>query len=144
MARFPTKLVVMNSEVVRGAVGMASLTVRPADTSVAQGLNDLPVLATPTLVNLFEAACSVALAEHLGTGETSITSEITMTNRAAVGVGREIRAHATCAEVDGTVYKFTLESYQGSKLVACGTVSRRIVDRVSFSARIAAESMATE
>ena len=46
----------MNSEEVLGAVGMASLTVRPADTSVAQALNDLPILATPTLLNIFETS----------------------------------------------------------------------------------------
>ena len=65
----------MDSEAVLGAVGMASLTVRPADTSVAQALNDLPILATPTLLNIFEGACTTALAEHLESGETSVTSQ---------------------------------------------------------------------
>jgi predicted thioesterase len=134
----------MNTELVRGAIGMASLTVRPADTSVAQALNDLPILATPTLVNVFEGACSAALAEHLETGETSVTSEFSISTHAAVGVGAEIRAHATCIDVDGPLCKFDIEVLDGSKIIASGKISRKIVDRVSFTARIAAESMVRE
>mgnify|MGYP000518579687 FL=1 len=93
----------MNSEAVFGAIGMASLTVRPADTSVAQALNDLPILATPTLVNIFEGACTTALAEHLDSGETSITSALEITTHSSVGVGTEIRANATCVEIDASI-----------------------------------------
>jgi predicted thioesterase len=134
----------MNSEAVFGAIGMASLTVRPADTSVAQALNDLPILATPTLINIFEGACTAALAEHLGSGETSITSNLVVNTHASVGVGIEIRANATCFEVEGSVCKFNIEVHQGTKLVASGIIDRKIVDRVSFAARIAAESISRE
>ncbi|CAB4541398.1 COG5496 Predicted thioesterase [actinobacterium SCGC AAA044-D11] len=134
----------MNTEQVRGAIGMASLTVRPADTSVAQALNDLPILATPTLLNIFEGACSAALAEHFETGETSVTSDFSISTHASVGVGTEIRANATCIAIDGAVCKFSVEVHEGSKLIASGSISRKIVDRVSFTARIAAESMVRE
>jgi predicted thioesterase len=134
----------MNSETVLGAIGMASLTVRPADTSVAQALNDLPILATPTLINIFEGACTAALAEHLDSGETSITSSLEITSHSSVGVGIEIRANATCIEIEGSIYKFNIEVHQGSKLIASGIIDRKVVDRVSFAARIAAESISRE
>ena len=134
----------MNSEKVLGAIGMASLTVRPADTSVAQALNDLPILATPTLINIFEGACTAALAEHLDSGETSITSSLEITSHSSVGVGIEIRANATCIEIEGSIYKFNIEVHQGSKLIASGIIDRKVVDRVSFAARIAAESITRE
>ena len=134
----------MNSETVLGAIGMASLTVRPADTSVAQALNDLPILATPTLINIFEGACTAALAEHLDSGETSITSSLEITSHSSVGVGIEIRANATCIEIEGSIYKFNIEVHQGSKLIASGIIDRKVVDRVSFAARIAAESITRE
>jgi len=134
----------MNSETVLGAIGMASLTVRPADTSVAQALNDLPILATPTLINIFEGACTAALAEHLDSGETSITSSLEITSYSSVGVGIEIRANATCIEIEGSIYKFNIEVHQGSKLIASGIIDRKVVDRVSFAARIAAESITRE
>ena len=131
----------MNLDVMRGAIGMAALTVRPADTSVAQALNDLPILATPTLVNIFEGACSAALAEHLGAGETSVTSEFAISTHAAVGVGAEIRAHATCVEITDQICKFSVEVHQSNRLIASGTIDRKIVDRLSFAARVAAESI---
>ena len=134
----------MNSEVVLGAIGMASLTVRPADTSVAQALNDLPILATPTLINIFEGACTAALAEHLAAGETSITSNFAVNSHASVGVGIEIRANATCVEIEGSICKFSIEVHQGTRLIASGVIDRKIVDRVSFAARIAAESISRE
>ncbi len=134
----------MNSETVLGAIGMASLTVRPADTSVAQALNDLPILATPTLINIFEGACTAALAEHLDSGETSITSSLEITSHSSVGVGIEIRANATCIEIEGSICKFNIEVHQGSKLIASGIIDRKVVDRVSFAARIAAESITRE
>jgi predicted thioesterase len=134
----------MNSEKALGAIGMASLTVRPADTSVAQALNDLPILATPTLINIFEGACTAALAEHLDSGETSITSSLEITSHSSVGVGIEIRANATCIEIEGSIYKFNIEVHQGSKLIASGIIDRKVVDRVSFAARIAAESITRE
>jgi len=40
---------------------MASLTVTEADTAVAQGSGDVPVLATARLIALFEAAAVAAL-----------------------------------------------------------------------------------
>jgi predicted thioesterase len=131
----------MDSEAVLGAVGMASLTVRPADTSVAQALNDLPILATPTLLNIFEGACTTALAEHLESGETSVTSQFSITPHNSVGLGIEIRANARCIEVESSICKFEIEVHQGDKLIASGTIDRKVVDRVSFAARIAAESI---
>ncbi len=131
----------MDSEAVLGAVGMASLTVRPADTSVAQALNDLPILATPTLLNIFEGACTTALAEHLESGETSVTSQFSITPHNSVGLGIEIRANARCIEVESSICKFEIEVHQGEKLIASGTIDRKVVDRVSFAARIAAESI---
>lgn len=123
---------------------MASLTVRPADTSVAQALNDLPILATPTLLSIFEGACTAALAEHLGTGETSVTTDFAISSCASVGVGGEIRANATCIDVEGQICKFNIEVHHANKLIASGSVNRKMVDRVSFAARIAAESISRD
>jgi predicted thioesterase len=101
-------------------------------------------LATPTLINIFEGACTAALAEHLDSGETSITSSLEITSHASVGVGIEIRANATCIEIEGSIFKFNIEVHQGSKLIASGIIDRKVVDRVSFAARIAAESISRE
>jgi len=82
----------MQAEQLLGSVGMASLTVRPLDTGVAQGLNDLPVLAANSALNVIESACSAAIAEFFETGETSFTIGAAIQMRGAVSIGGEIRA----------------------------------------------------
>jgi predicted thioesterase len=134
----------MKFDDVRGAMGMASLVVRPGDTSVAQAHNDLPVVDPTVLTNLMEGACSAALAEHYAPGETSITQELVLAISGTVGVGTEIRAHATCIEIDGSVLDFNVDVHHGSRLIASASLTRKVVDRVSYMARIAAESVMSE
>ena len=118
------KLAIMKFDDVRGAMGIAALVVRPSDTSVAHGTNDLPVLSTTTLTNLIEGACSAALAEHFAPGETSVTGEFSLVITSTVGVGAELRAHATCVAIDGQLLDFHVEVHHGSKLIASSTLSR--------------------
>lgn len=134
----------MNFDEVLGVVGLATLTVRPLDTSVAQALSDLPVMATPSLANLFEGACSAALAEHLEQGETTITVDIQMNQHTSVGVATELQAYASCVEIDGATFIFEIEVHHANRLVASGMVKRQLVDRVSYTARIAAEAIIHE
>jgi fluoroacetyl-CoA thioesterase len=134
----------MNFDEALGAVGLASLTVRPLDTTVAQALSDLPIMATPSLANLFEGACSAALAEHLEQGETTITTDIQMAQHNSVGVAAELQAYASCTEIADSVFTFEIEVHHAKRLIASGIVKRKLVDRVSYSARVAAEALVHE
>jgi fluoroacetyl-CoA thioesterase len=118
---------------------MACLTVRPLDTGVAQGLNDLPVLAANSALNVIESACSAAIAEHFGTGETSIGAAIQM--RGAVSIGSEVRALVKATELTENILTFECEVHQDQRLIAVAQVQRRLVDRVSFMARSAAQNL---
>jgi len=51
----------MKPEQAIGAVGMSTMSVKPGDTSVAQAVNDLPVVAASQLIALIENACSTAI-----------------------------------------------------------------------------------
>ena len=55
----------MKAEQVIGAIGMANMTIRPGDTSVAHGVNDLPVIGSNQIASLMESACSTAIIEFL-------------------------------------------------------------------------------
>jgi fluoroacetyl-CoA thioesterase len=125
-----------------GAIGMSTLVVRPGDTTVAQGVNDLPLLANTTLVSLIESSCTAALTEYLGQGETSVTSDIHLALSSTVVIGSEIRSVATCIDALGSTLVFNVEVHHGTKLLASAIVDRRIVDRISYMARSAAESIA--
>jgi|CryBogDrversion2_8_1035294.scaffolds.fasta_scaffold79752_1 predicted thioesterase len=131
----------MEAEQLLGAVGMASLTVRPLDTGVAQGLNDLPVLAANSALNVIESACSAAIAEHFQTGETSFTIGAAIQMRGAVSIGAEVRALVKATELNENILTFECEVHQEKRIIAVAQVQRRLVDRVSFMARSAAENL---
>ncbi len=124
-----------------GSVGMASLTVRPLDTGVAQGINDLPVLAANCALNVVESACSAAIAEFFGTGETSFTIGASIQMRGAVSIGSEVRALVRATEFSDNILTFECEVHQETRIIAVAQVQRRLVDRVSFMARSAAENL---
>jgi len=131
----------MKIEQLLGSVGMASLTVRPLDTGVVQGLNDLPVLAANSALNVIESACSAAIAEYFLTGETSFTIGAAIQMRGAVAIGAEIRALVKATELSENILTFECEIHQEQRLIAVAQVQRRLVDRVSFMARSAAENL---
>ncbi len=134
----------MKPEQVIGAIGMATMSVRPGDTSVAQGVNDLPVVGSNQLLSLMESACSTAIIEFLDFGETTITSQTQVEVFGSVGVGIEIHATARCLGLSDGLLKFEIEVHQTSRLIASGLITRKFVERVSFMARVAAETMVAE
>jgi predicted thioesterase len=134
----------MKAEQVIGAVGMSTMTIRPGDTSVAQGINDLPVVASNNILNLMESACTTSIIEFLDFGETTITENFKLELIGAVGVGSEIRATVRCASFENNILSFEAEVHQHARLIATGQISRKFVERVSFMARAAAETMVAE
>jgi predicted thioesterase len=117
------------------------MTVRPGDTALAMGLSDLPIVATSHLLHAMESATIAALSEHLDNGETTflIATSIELLGSAPVGV--ELRANARCTNIEGRELFFTCEIYDGERLVAQGEIKRATVERVTFLARTAAESL---
>ena len=129
----------MDYEALLGCVGMASISVRPGDTSVALGINDLSVVASMAIVNVIESACSAAVIDLLDIGETTQTASIALEILTTVTVGEELRATARCIEIDDTLFTFEAEVTHLNRTLATAEVQRRLVDRVSYMARIAAE-----
>ena len=129
----------MDYEALLGCVGMASISVRPGDTSVALGINDLSVVASMAIVNVIESACSAAVIDLLDIGETTQTASIALEILTTVTVGEELRATARCIEIADTLFTFEAEVTHLNRTIATAEVQRRLVDRVSYMARIAAE-----
>jgi predicted thioesterase len=134
----------MKAEQVIGVIGIATMTIRPGDTSVAQGVNDLPVVGSNQLLSLMESACSTAIIEFLDFGETTVTTSSQIDISGAVGVGVEIHATARCLGLEENILKFEVEVHQVARLIATGLITRKFVERVSFMARVAAETMMAE
>lgn len=134
----------MDFEAAIGCVGMASMSVRPGDTSVAMGINDLSVVASTGILNVIESACSAAIIDLLELGETTQTAVFTLEILTTVTVGEDLRGHARCIGADNDLLTFEAEVTHLNKTIATAHVQRRLVDRVSYMARIAAERINSE
>jgi predicted thioesterase len=131
----------MPAEDVIGAVGLSTMIVRPGDTCVAMGISDLPILASSHIMHAMESASVAALIEYLEPGETTIVEKFEITMIDSVGIGAEIRCTARCIDVDGRDVHFLCDLYDGERHLAQGVIKRKAVERVSYLARTAAQSL---
>jgi fluoroacetyl-CoA thioesterase len=134
---------------VPGQRASVRIVVTDADTATQVGSGDVPVLATPRLLALAEAAAVAAVAPHLPAGTTSVGTAVSLEHRRASPVGAEIVVEADLTEVEGRrlVFSFiarhagagreTADAGAGEDLVVgAGTVERVVVDRVKFLTRV--------
>ena len=128
----------MQLENLIGAVGISQMVVRPGDTALAHGSGDMAILSTSFLVTLMESSCNSAIAEMLENGESTVTSTFEMSVNNPVGIGSEIQGEETCTSFADGNLQFAFEIHDGERLVAAGTVSRKLVDRVTYLAKSAA------
>ncbi|AOR30106.1 thioesterase [Streptomyces fodineus] len=111
--------------------------VTDADTAVAVGSGDVPVLATPRLIAWMEAATVRAAAPFTESGQTTVGTEVRVRHVRATPVGGRVEVSATpAASVAGGRLTFVVRAVDGSgRLVATGEIDRAIVDRQRFLAR---------
>ncbi len=131
------------------AVGLRATvraTVTEADTAAAMGSGDVPVLATPRLLALAEAAAFAAVAPQLAEGLTSVGTSVSLEHRRASPLGAEIVVEAELTEVDGSrlVFGFIarVDGTDEDLVLGAGTVERVVLDRVRFMARASAAQRA--
>ena len=111
--------------------------VGPADTAAALGSGDVPVLGTPRLLALAEAATVKAVASALAPGQTSVGTSVRLEHTAPSPVGMRVTVTAELTAVDGRRLTFRVEAVDASGTVAgLGTVERVVVDRDTFLARL--------
>ncbi|MFI7077463.1 thioesterase family protein [Micromonospora sp. NPDC049903] len=118
-----------------GLSARVELTVTDADTAEAVGSGDVPVLGTPRVVALAEAATVAASAPHLPAGATSVGTRVELTHLAATPVGRTVVAQASLTTADRRRLVFDVEVTEGGQRVAEGRVERVVVDRQRFVER---------
>jgi fluoroacetyl-CoA thioesterase len=126
------------------------VVVSEPDTAAEVGSGDVPVLATPRLLALAEAASVAALGENLAPGMTSVGTAVSLEHRRASPVGAEIDVEAELTEVDGRrlVFSFIVRQSPPQSgrqdaggddedlVVGAGTVERVMVHREKFLARV--------
>jgi fluoroacetyl-CoA thioesterase len=118
-----------------GLASRVELDVTDADTAQALGSGDVPVLATPRVLAMAEAATVAALAGRLEPGATTVGTHVELDHVTATAVGRRVTVLAVLAKVDGRRLTFDIVVRDGEELVAEGRVERVIVDRQRFMAK---------
>lgn len=129
------------AEEILGAVGFSVMAVRPGDTCVALGVGDLPVVSQSHLINLMEHAAVISVDEYLEPDETTVAISIELISLSPAEIGAELRATSRCIEVENRELTFECELYEGERQVAAAIIKRATVERVSFLARTAAQSL---
>lgn len=125
-----------------GQSATCEFEVTDADTAAAVGSGDLAVLGTPRLLAWCEAATCAAIAPSLDAGSTSVGTRVSLEHLAASPVGERLQVEATVAYVDGRLVRFTVAASHLSdgKVVGTGEVTRVVVDRERFLARVSPPS----
>ncbi|WP_433794382.1 thioesterase family protein [Actinoplanes sp. CA-252034] len=118
-----------------GLSARVELTVTDADTAQSLGSGDVPVLGTPRLLALAEAATVAATARQIPGGITTVSSRIDIEHRAPTPVGRRVTAQATLTKTDGPKLLFEVSVHDGDVLVAEVRIERVLLDRQRFIAR---------
>lgn len=123
-----------------GQTATRSFTVTDEDTATALGSGDLPVLATPRLLAWAEATTCAAVAGQLDAGSSSVGTRVQLEHVAASPVGASVAVTATVTYVDGRLVRFEVvaehEADGVAKMVGHGEVTRVVVDRARFLARL--------
>ncbi len=111
------------------------LTVAEEDTAEAMGSGDVPVLATPRVVALCEAASMAAVRDQVEAGCTTVGHSVQLDHVAPTRVGRRVRAEATLMKVEGRRLTFNVSVNDARGLVAVGKISRVLVKTDRFLER---------
>lgn len=112
-----------------------TLRVAVKDCADTLGSGDVPVLGTPALLALAEAACVSAIADDLPDGQTSVGQWAEIDHEAPTPVGREVNAQATLVGHHGRRLEFQVIVRQDDDIVARVRHRRVLVDRDRFLAK---------
>lgn len=115
-----------------GLAASFSHVVSDADTAVALGSGDVPVLATPRAVALAERATCAAVAAHIPDDMTTVGTRVELDHLAPTPVGATVTVDAVLEAVDGRRLTFGVRVSDAERPVATGTVFRVLVTRERF------------
>lgn len=120
-----------------GASASLTFDVTAADTARALGSGDLDVLATPRLLAWCEAATCRAVDERLDPGATTVGTRVQLQHLLGSAVGARLDVRADLIHVDGRLLRFEVAATdEARRLVGTGEVTRVVVDRERFTARV--------
>ena len=119
-----------------GMKGSADLLVGPEHTAPRIGSGRVPVLATPVMINLIEAAALAAVEHLLPDGHQSLGIHLNVRHFAATPVGMHVKARAEVIALEGRAITFRLTAEDEREPIGNGTHERIVVNVARFDMRI--------
>jgi len=123
-----------------GLLGTATLVVGQEHTAPRLGSGRAPVLATPIMVALMEAAAVDCVERLLDEGRESLGVRIDVDHTAGTPIGLAVTATAELKEVSGRKLTFYVEARDSREVIGKGRHERVVVDEARFRAKVAAKA----
>jgi fluoroacetyl-CoA thioesterase len=127
------------SQLTAGLKGSADLLVGVEHTAPRVGSGRVPVLATPVMINLIEAAALAAVEHLLPQGHQSLGIHLDVRHFAATPVGMRIWATAELVAVEGRRLSFRVEARDEKEPIGDGRHDRVVVNVARFDQRVQAK-----
>ncbi|HEX7052738.1 MAG TPA: thioesterase family protein [Burkholderiales bacterium] len=124
------------SHIAPGLTGSASLVVAEEHTAPRIGSGAIRVLATPVMINLFEAAALAAVERLLPEGHQSLGTVLDIRHIAATPVGMRVTASAAVEKIEGRTLLFRVEAHDERELIGDGRHERVVVNVARFDERV--------
>jgi fluoroacetyl-CoA thioesterase len=119
-----------------GLTGSSSLVVGAEHTAPRVGSGRVAVLATPVMINLFEAAALAAVEDLLPAGHQSLGIHLDVRHFAATPVGMRVTATAEVTAIDGRTISFRVEARDEKEVIGDGRHQRVVVNVARFDERV--------
>ena len=124
------------SDLKSGLAGSAELLVGVEHTAPSIGSGLVPVLATPVMINVIEAAALAAVEHLLPAGHQSLGIHLDVRHFAATPIGMHVNATAELIAVDGRTLTFRVEARDDREPIGDGSHQRVVVNVARFDARV--------
>jgi fluoroacetyl-CoA thioesterase len=119
-----------------GLAGTAEIVVEHEQTAPFVGSGRIEVLATPVMINLFEAAALAAVEHLLPPGHQSLGIHLDVSHTAATPVGLRVTATAEVVGVEGRTITFNVAARDEFEQIGGGTHQRVVVSVERFDERV--------
>jgi predicted thioesterase len=131
-----------------GDTGEVTLVVGPGDSakglSLAPGESFPDVFATSRMIALMELAAARVMRPGLTDGQLSVGVGVNIQHLAATPLGVQVRAVATFLGMEGKLYRFKVEAFDGGGLIGQGEHTRAIVKTDRLLAGAASRNAGTK
>lgn len=111
-------------------------TVEDAHSAKHWASPDLDVFATPSMIAFMENTAYEYIQKDLDEGKTTVGTGLEVKHLAATKIGQEVEVVLAEVIEDGRLYHFTIEVYEGEKLIGKGKHSRAVIDLEKFLSRL--------